>query len=283
MNKIWLVSSGSFSPEKKLTNADLEKIVNTTDEWIVSRTGIRERRIAGEDMTTSEMGVIATGNCLAKAPDIIPDLLIASTGTPERNFPTVSSIVANALNLKGLRAAFDINAACSGLVYGMSIAIEFIRGGTAENAVITASENFTPFIDYKDRSTCILFGDGASSILLSNKKNDTGHEVLAFDRGFDASGSSYVSMGYRKTDFYFKQEGQKLFKYFVPELNRITMKLSSKIRLKKNEIFYMIPHQANRRIIEAFASHNNIPMDRIYINIDKYGNTFLGLHRHCPG
>ncbi len=268
MNKIGLVSIGAFVPETKITNADLEKMVDTTDEWIVKMTGIRERHIASQEINASDMAVEATRQCLKNQKEA-PDLLICSTGTSERVFPYQASIVAHKLNLPHL-AAFDINAACSGFIYGLSVAQSMMKSMNMEKAVVTASEKMTYFTDYTDRSSCILFGDGAASVLLSNKE---GHEIIDIELGLDGSGSDLVKMAERDGPKFFWQDGKQVFKFAVKKMSEILGILMKKTGQKKTDRFFIIPHQANKRIIDAVASSLDLPLERFIINIDRYGNT----------
>ena len=269
MKRIGLSAIGAYVPEHKLTNADLERMIDTTDEWIVSRTGIKERRIASEETFTSDMAEKAARVCLSKS-NFKPDLLISSTSTPERNCPYQASIVANRLNLKDL-AAFDLNAACSGFVYGIAAAFSLIQTNGFEHAMITASEKMSSLTDYSDRATCILFGDGASALMISAE--DYEHEILVTELGIDASGSGMVTMGGKGDEYYFRQDGRKVFRFAVTKVAEIIDKLKKKAGIRKKDKFYVIPHQANIRIIETVSKNKNISLDHFIINIDKYGNT----------
>lgn len=279
MKKVGLLATGSYAPEKKLTNRDLEKMVDTTDEWITSRTGIKERRIAGDEWT-SDMAVKAARNCLEKL-DVRPDLLISSTATPEKRCPYQASIVANRLNLTNL-GAFDLNAACSGLIYGLTVAKNMMQvGDSYRHILVTASEKMTMFTDYTDRASCVLFGDGASALMLSTEQPE--HEILATELGLDATGSDYVVMGGEGEDFYFRQDGRKVFKFAVTILSKLIDQLAFKSGATKNDDFYIIPHQANYRMLESVAREKGIPMERFICNIDRYGNTSsasIGLALH---
>src|SRR5690554_1413682 len=268
MKKVGLTAIGSFVPKKKLTNSDLAKMVDTTDEWITSRTGIKERRIAPDDMPSSEMAVRAAQKCLAKT-GARPDLLISSTATAEYGSPYQASIVANRLNLTNL-GAFDLNAACSGLVYSLAVAKSMIQTGPYRNILITASEKMSMLTDYTDRASCILFGDGAAALMLSSERPE--HEIIATELGLDATGSDYVIMGGRE-DYYFRQDGRKVFKFAVTIVGEVINRLLRESGANKNDDFYVVPHQANHRILEAAAHEINVPMERFICNIDRYGNT----------
>lgn len=269
MSGIGLLSIGAFVPERKLTNLDLEKMVDTTDEWIVQRTGIRERRIASEGMNASDMAAEAARNCL-QGRGVSPNLLIASCATGERNCPYQASIIANKLDLSGL-AAFDINAACSGLVYGIAIATSMMKSGGIRYGLLTASEKMSAFTDYSDRASCILFGDGAAAILLASEGWE--HEIVATELGCDPSGSDFVTMGAREGDPHFWQDGGKVYLFAVDTLARMIRTLREKAGLAEGQSFYVVPHQANLRIAQCVSERTGIPMERFVMNIERYGNT----------
>jgi len=266
--KIGLVSVGAYLPDAKITNTDLEKMVNTTDEWITTRTGIRERRIA-KNILSSEMAAFAAKDCLKETP-LRPDLLISSTGTNEYKFPYQASTVANRLGLNGL-PAFDLNAACSGLVYSLAVAKSMIESGYGTTALLTASERMSYFVDYNDRASCILFGDGASSLLISSEEPE--HEILTINLGTDATGSDYIVMGGPENDFYFRQEGKQVFKFAIKKISELIDLLKEKSGYKAGERFFILPHQANKRMMESVAKEKGIPVDHFILNIDKCGNT----------
>jgi 3-oxoacyl-[acyl-carrier-protein] synthase-3 len=269
MSKIGISAIGSYVPEKKLTNADLEKMVETTDEWIVSRTGIRERRIAPDNIQASDMAIMAAQNCISHA-KIKPEIIISSTGTGETNFPFQSSRVAEHFGLTNT-AGFDLNAGCSGLIYAISAGFSLMKTFKYNNALITASEKMSYFTDYTDRASCILLGDGASSILLSSRNFE--HEILAFDLGMDGTGSNLITLGAREGNRYFWQDGQKVFKFAVKKMCDVINSLKQNIKIGKNSNLFIIPHQANMRIFETVAARTRIPMSNFIINIDRFGNT----------
>jgi 3-oxoacyl-[acyl-carrier-protein] synthase-3 len=269
MSGIGLTGVGAFVPEPRLTNADLEKMVDTTDEWIRQRTGIRERRKAPSYMFASDMAVEAARNCLSKS-EGFPDLLVSSSGTNERVFPYQASIVAERLALPVL-PAFDINAACSGFIYGMAAAKGLMEMEGYKKALVTASEKMTYFTDYSDRSSCILFGDGAAAVTL---ERDAGHRILCFELGLDGTGSRLVRMGERDGNMFFWQDGAKVFKFAVNKATEILEKLLKKADATREEKrLHVILHQANYRIIESVAKSSGIPMDQFVVNLDRFGNT----------
>lgn len=269
MKKIGLIAVGAYVPENKLTNADLEKMVDTTDEWITTRTGIKERRIAPKDVFTSDLAVKAAQDCLSQT-KYRPQLLISSSGTAEKNCPYQASIIANQLNFTDL-AAFDLNAACSGLVYALAVSWSMMQTGNYEHTLITAGEKLSSFVDYTDRSSCILFGDAGSALFLST--HEPQHEIIAVELGMDATGSNDVVMGGQDQDFYFRQDGRRVFKFAVEKMGELIDHLKEKTGITGQDRYFIVPHQANARIIEAVAKNRGIPKERFISNIDKYGNT----------
>jgi len=270
MKQIRLASIGVGLPEQRLTNQDLSKLVDTSDEWIVQRTGIRERRIAGKDLLPEDMATTAAKDCLSKT-ELKPDLVISSTNTTERTIPYQSSVVANRLELEGI-AAFDISAACSGMVYGIGAAWGMMETLGFKNALITASERMTAFTDYTDRASCVLFGDGASSILLSSEAS-SGPEVLAVRLGTDAKGANLITMGARDGNRNFWQDGKAVYLFVVSKVIELMESLRKAVGLGKADPFYVVPHSANRRMFEAIADRCGFPMERMISNIDRFGNT----------
>jgi 3-oxoacyl-[acyl-carrier-protein] synthase III len=260
---------GAYAPPRILTNADLEKMVQTTDEWIVQRTGIRERRIASDNVFASDLATAAAKDCLSKGVSS-PELMISSCGTPEQNFPNQSSLIAARLGLKRL-AAFDLNDACSGLVCGVAVARSLMQTNGYRNALVTAGEKMSTYVDYGDRASCILFGDGGSALYLSSDEPE--HEILADAIGFDAAGSELVGMGGKGDQFYFRQDGKKVFRFAVTIIIEMIETLKKKAGIPDSEKYFVIPHQANLRIVETVSKHANIPMDHFVMNIDRYGNT----------
>lgn len=268
MKKIGLLSVGVYLPKEKLTNADLENMVDTTDEWITTRTGIQERRIA-KNMLCSDLATRAAQDCLSGF-HTRPELIISSTATNEYRFPYQASTVANRLGLIGI-PAFDLNAACSGLVYSMAVAHSMMMTGNITTALVTASERMSCFLDYQDRTSCILFGDGASALLLSSDQPE--HEILTIELGTDATGSDCIIMGGPEQDFYFRQTGKQVFKFAVQKMGELIDSLKKKVGWKAGERFFVLPHQANKRMMESVAKDKEIPLENFVINIEKYGNT----------
>ncbi len=269
MKRVNLVSIGVGLPEDKLTNADLSTMVDTSDEWIVQRTGIRERRKAGKDLQTSDMAAAAARACMAGT-DQAPDLLISSCGSANRIYPFQSSSVAHALGLTNL-AGFDVCAACSGFVYGMAIARSMMDTLGYRNALVTAAEKMTAYTDYTDRQSCVLFGDGAAAVMLSTEVD--GHELLAVDLGLDASGADLVTMGDRDGNPFFWQDGKKVYLFAVAKVCELIQTMMTKAGLGKDDPYWVVPHQANLRMFEAVCERTGLSMDRFITNIDRFGNT----------
>ena len=279
---------GHFVPTRKLTNKDLEQMVETSDEWIVSRTGIKERRILGKDKGTSYMAVRAAKKVLKQtntAPDEL-DLIIVATSTPDMLMPPTAAFVQSKLNATKCWG-FDINAACSGFVYGLATASKFIETGKHKKIMVIGVDKMSSIINYEDRNTCILFGDGGGAALLEpSDEDDLGVEDFIFH--IDGSGIKYLNVpaggslmpaSHETVDkkmHYVYQAGKKIFKYAVTEMSDISLQIMKKNNLKNKDIKLLIPHQANRRIIDAVSKKIGFRDDQVMINIEKYGNTTAG-------
>jgi 3-oxoacyl-[acyl-carrier-protein] synthase-3 len=270
-----------------LTNQDFEKMVETSDEWISSRTGIKERRIAAQDECTSDMGYQAALAALQNA-EIRPeeiDLVLVATITPDNAFPSTSCKIQHRIGAVKA-AAFDMQAACSGYIYGLSLAKALIEAKVYKNILLVAAEKLSSIVDYKDRNTCVLFGDGASACVISDHPGKNMSLCIRdISLGSDgeqanlitvpAGGSCMpasaetVSSGMH----YLKMEGKEVFKHAVRRMESACKECIDRVGLKEEEISFLIPHQANARIIEAIAKRFNIPMERVYLTIHKYGNT----------
>jgi len=268
MIQVGIQSLGHYTPPKVLNNEDLSKLVETTDEWIMSRTGIKERRMADQE-TTSDMAIKAAHDCLGnnEAKDI--DLLIASCGSSDKIYPTQSAQIAHALPLPNA-TVIDINIACSGLIGGMILAQSMIQSGQSKRAMVTGSEKMSAYMDYTDRANCILFGDGASAMTLSATNYE--HPIIAVEMGSDPAGANYLTMGDRSSKGYFWQDGKNIYRFVQTKLVQVIENLRVKADLG-DEPFWMVPHQANGRMFEAIADKTKIPLDRFVLNMDKYGNT----------
>lgn len=274
-----------YVPEYILTNAELETIVDTTDEWITTRTGIKERRILkGEGKGTSIMGAEAVKGLLKKrgiSPDEI-DLLICTTVTPDMKFPATANIISHLAGIKNA-FSFDTNAACSGFVYTLVTAAQFIETGRYKKVVVVGADKMSSIVDYTDRQTCVLFGDGAAAVLLEPTEEESG----IMDHIFRSDGSGHIHLhmkaggsAYPPThenidarEHYVYQEGQAVFKHAVKNMADVAAEVIERNNLNNNDIAWLVPHQANMRIIEATANRSRVPMDKVMINIGKYGNT----------
>jgi 3-oxoacyl-[acyl-carrier-protein] synthase III len=279
-----IAGTGSYLPEKVLTNADLEKIVDTDDQWIRERTGIQERRIAAEGETTSSMGVIAAQRAMeaagVTAADL--DLIILGTTTPDFIFPSSACLIQEKLGALGI-PAFDVNAACSGFVYALSVADKFIKSGSVKTALVVGSETLTRMVDWSDRTTCVLFGDGAGAVVL---KADSETGILSTHLHADGSKRHLlhnpvgVSAGFKLDEknagVRVMMAGNDVFKYAVKALDSVVEETLAANGIDKTELDWLIPHQANLRIIEATAKRLQMPMDRVVVTVHKHGNTSSG-------
>ncbi|MEJ2314754.1 MAG: ketoacyl-ACP synthase III [Nitrospirota bacterium] len=279
-----ITATGSYLPEKIISNHDLEKIVETSDEWIVERTGIKERRIAAPEQTASDMALEAARAALSAA-GVRPrkiDLIIVATVTPDMPVPSTACILQDKLGAKNA-AAFDINAVCSGFVYGLSVADAYVRSGKAQKVLLVGTEVLSKFMDWEDRSTCVLFGDGAGAVVVEPTEEDRG--ILSTDIYSDGKlqdlitlpggGSKYPVSAetIEKRMHYMKMKGNETFKVAVKTLEKLVVDTLKKHKLKASQLSLLIPHQANIRIINATAKRLGLPMERVYTNIEKCGNT----------
>ncbi len=285
MARAVIAGTGSYLPEKVLTNFDLEKMVDTSDEWIQTRTGIRERRIAGENEATSDLAIPAAEVALEAAGISAAelDLIIVATVSPDRVFPAVAARIQHHIKAKNA-AGFDINAACSGFVFGLKIAEQYVLSARHKNVMVIGAEVNSRMIDWEDRNTCVLFGDGAGAVVV-NASDDGARGIietcLYTDGAYTDSlgvpaGGSRLPASHETIDgrlHYIKMKGNEIFKIAVRNLTE-----SAQLILKNNgftidDIDLFVPHQANSRIIQAVANALSLPMDKAYSTIDKYGNT----------
>lgn len=276
---------GHFVPDRKLTNNDLKQLVETNDEWIISRTGIKERRILEKDKGVSWMAVKAA-EMVIKQRNISADeldLIIVATSTPDIMLSATAAIVQKELKATNCWG-FDLNAACAGFVYALSVASQFIENGKHKKVMVIGADKMSAMVDYKDRNTCILFGDGAGAALLE-PSNEDNLGIEDFILHLDGSGNKYLNIAaggsllpasHKTVDkrmHYVYQDGKTVFKRAVIGMADVTTKIMEKNKLTNNDIKLLIPHQANLRIIDAVAKKLGFNQDKIFINLDKYGNT----------
>ena len=279
-----ITGTGSYAPKKVITNHDLERLVDTSDEWIMNRTGIKERRIAEKDQTTSDLAYEASQKALKAAGlgarDL--DLILVATMTPDTILPSMGCILQEKLGAKKA-AAFDISAACSGFIYGMSIASAFIQSGTYKNILLVGAEILSRYTDWEDRTTCILFGDGAGAVVIQRHAGKRGilSTHLHSDGSFGdlirvpAGGASHPASHdtIRKRMHFIRMRGNETFKAAVRALEAVVQETLEHNKVKPEDIDYLVPHQANLRIIMAMAQRLNMPMEKVVLTLPKYGNT----------
>ncbi|EEK74402.1 3-oxoacyl-[acyl-carrier-protein] synthase 3 [Bacillus mycoides] len=262
-----ILGIGRYVPEKVVTNHDLEKIVDTSDEWIRTRTGIAERRIADDTIDTSYMAVEASKKALEDAgisgEDI--DLILVATVTPDRAFPAVACVIQEAIGAKHA-AAMDLSAACAGFMYGMITAQQFIQTGTYKNVLVVGSDKLSKIVDWNDRNTAVLFGDGAGAIVMGAVSEGKG--VLSFELGADGSGGKHLYQ-----DEYVMMNGREVFKFAVRQLGDSCLRVLEKAGLTKEDVDFLVPHQANIRIMESARERLNLPKEKMSMTIEKFGNT----------
>ncbi|MBI5408665.1 MAG: ketoacyl-ACP synthase III [Nitrospirae bacterium] len=279
-----ITGTGSYAPETVLTNSDLEKKVDTSDEWITERTGIKERRIAKSSETTSDLCLEASKNALQaaglKAWEL--DLIIVATMSGDMPMPSTASLLQKKLGAKNA-GAFDLNAACSGFLYGLSAADNFIKGGAVKRILLVGAEVMSKFIDWKDRSTCVLFGDGAGAVTLEPSRGKRG--VLSTHLYSDGSMWDFIclpgggsqhppsSKTIKNKMHCIKMKGNETFKVAVRTLEKLVVDTLKKNKVKPSELSMLIPHQANLRIIKATAERLDLPMSKVAVNLHRYGNT----------
>jgi len=282
-----ITSTAHHVPEKILTNHDIEKIVETSDEWIQNRTGIKQRHIVSDDEASSDLSTHVAKKLLEKRgikPEQI-DIIIVGTVTPDHLTPSTAAIVQNNINAQNAWA-FDLSAACSGFLFGLETGSKLIESGKYKTVMVIGVDTMTSILDFKDRETCIIFGDGAGGVILEPSKSDNGiiSSILRTD-GSGASSLNVLAGGSRKPatektianrEHFIRQDGKKVFKFAVKRMADVSKEVLLKNGLNGNDIKLFIPHQANKRIIDATGERCGIPKDRVLINIDRYGNTTAG-------
>jgi 3-oxoacyl-[acyl-carrier-protein] synthase-3 len=274
-----------YLPPDLLTNAELARMVDTSDAWITERTGIKERHILrGEGLGTSHMAAEAVRGLLQKTgtkPDEV-DLLICATTTPDMQFPSTANLICEMVGVRNV-GSFDVQAACSGFLYSLTIAAQFIANGTARKVVVVGADKMSSIIDYRDRATCVLFGDAAGAVLL--EPNDVGYGIMDSLIRSDGSGMIHLHQkagGSRmppttetvaKRLHYVHQEGAAVYKFAIAKMAEVAGEIMSRNNLRADMIDWLVPHQANKRIIESTAERMGLPMDKVMVTIQKFGNT----------
>lgn len=284
MKKARIIGLGKFLPQKRLTNQDLEKLVETTDEWIVSRTGIKERRIAAPEEPSSVMGLKAAEEAIKKASidKTAIDLIICATMSPDYLTPSTAALIQSELKIPQA-PAYDCQAACTGFLFALSQAKAFIESGIYKNILVVASEKMSAYIDYQDRNTCVLFGDGAAAAVVSSEgagflidevtlgsDGSLGHLIIVPGGG---SKEPATLESIEKRSHYIKMEGREVFKHAVRQMGKAVEGCLERAKLDRSQISWLVPHQANLRIIDSIASTFSIPKEKVYMTLEKYGNT----------
>jgi 3-oxoacyl-[acyl-carrier-protein] synthase-3 len=274
-----------FVPPRVMTNADLSKLVETDDAWIQQRVGIRERHVAEKGVGASDLATAAARQllCSRKVPASEIDLIVVASVTPDMMFPATACLVQN--NLGATRAwGFDLSAACSGFLYALTVGAQFVGAGTQKKALVIGSDVMTSILDYKDRATCVLFGDGAGAVLLEPTENEN-EGILDFVHDVDGSGGKFLYMPgggslhpashetIRRHMHFIKMKGNETFKAAVRALECVVQEALEHNKVNPEEIDFLVPHQANLRIIQAMAQRLNMPMEKVVLNLPKYGNT----------
>ncbi|RLE05339.1 MAG: 3-oxoacyl-ACP synthase [Candidatus Aminicenantes bacterium] len=283
MKRIKIVGTGFYVPDKILTNQDLEKMVDTSDEWIVTRTGIRERHIASEEQATSDLAAEAARRALQDAGLTAEevDLILVATSTPDTIFPSTACRVQHSLGADHV-PAFDLSAGCTGFLYGMIVAEGLILNGPARRVLLIGAELLTKITNWEDRSTCVLFGDGAGAVILEESQDDSGMlsaywradgslgELLILPGGGTRIPASHDSVDQKL--HYLQMKGNEVFKHAVKRMGEAAVEALKIAGLKKKDVDFLVPHQANIRIIDATGQRLKLPPERVYTNIQRYGN-----------
>jgi 3-oxoacyl-[acyl-carrier-protein] synthase-3 len=289
-----ITAVGGYVPEYILTNQELETMVDTTDEWITSRTGIKERRILkGEGKGSSDMAVEAVKGLLAKRPDVKPEdieLLICATTTPDFQFPATANVITDKA---GLHNAFgyDVNAACSGFLYALNTGAQFIETGRHKKVIVVGVDKMSSILNYEDRATCIIFGDGAGAVLL--EPDTEGYGIIDSVLKSDGAGRAHLHQKaggsvkpatvetVMNKEHYVYQEGQTVFKFAVKNMADVAAQIMERNNLTSDDVAWLVPHQANKRIIDATSERMGLPEEKVMLNIQRYGNTTNGTLPLC--
>lgn len=270
MKNVGIIGIGRYLPVKVMTNKDMESFVDTSDEWIRTRTGIEERRIANETESTSYMAIESAKEALLdanlEAKDI--DMIIVATVTPTHHFPSVACEVQHAIGARNV-PSFDVAAACSGFMYAMSIAKPLIETGVHKHILIVGAEKLSTMMDFNDRTTCVLFGDGAGAVVLSEVSEGKG--ILSYELGADGSGG--ISLYDDRTTGFINMNGREVFKFAVRQMGDSAVRVLEKAGYTKDDVNFLIPHQANIRIMESSRERLELPKEKMSVTVNKFGNT----------
>lgn len=294
MGKITAAITGveGYVPEKVMTNHDLEKIIDTSDEWITTRTGIKERHVLEDGKATSDMGAEAVKKLLKKK-NIDPkeiDLVICGTVTPDYPFPSTANVISDKVGMTNAWS-FDVNAACSGFIYSLATGAQFIETGKYKKVIVIGADKMTSILDYEDRATCVIFGDGGGAVLL--EPNEEGYGVIDSVLKSDGQGRKYLLQPgggslnppthetVDKRMHYVHQEGKAVFKFAVTNMADVSAEIMKRNNLTSDDVDWLVPHQANLRIIDATANRMGLPSEKVMVNIQKYGNTTAGTLPLC--
>ena len=272
-----IISCGSYLPKKIITNSDLENTIDTTDQWITERTGIKQRHIVENDMMTSDIAFFAAKNAIKNAcidPNDI-DMIVVATTTPDLTFPSTAAILQSKLDIK-TGFAFDIQAVCSGFIYAINTASNFIKTGQVKTALVVGAETLSKIIDWKDRNTCVLFGDGAGAVILT-AENNSDFGIISADIHSDGSYHSILKttggVSFNQNSGVIKMQGKEVFKHAVEKMTSSTLTLLAKNNLTIDDIDWVVPHQANERIIRSVAKKIGLSETKLVITVDKHANT----------
>ena len=282
--KARVIGTGAYLPERRMTNHDIERMVETSDQWIIERTGIRERRVAAEDEATSDLAVAAAKEALAasglSASEL--DLILVATATPDMLFPSTACLVQERLGAKQA-FAFDLSAACTGFIYALSVADAYLRAGTYRTVMVIGAEVLSRMVDWTDRGTCVLFGDGAGAVVLRAEKGDRGvlsthlhSDGALWDLIYVPAGGSRIppsADALAERLVYLKMKGNETFRVAVRALEEVAREALAANQLTVEQLSLLVPHQANLRILQAVTQRLALPTEKVVINVDRYGNT----------